>query len=96
MTKSERATILKAAVPGIAFLIFLVLTFTVLPDNCSLLSNDLGPFHCHTIPLPDYCCTDDTSVNYARLIAIVGIGVTVGLTMHSIRNSDELVANGDK
>ena len=78
---------LKLSIPAIIFLLTIVLIVILLPDGCSLLSNESGPFMCHTIPLPPGCCTDKLGVVLPRIIAVLGIGLTIGSTIYAIRNA---------
>lgn len=77
------------SIPAIILLLTIVLTAILLPDGCSLLSNESGPFMCHTIPLPPGCCTNERGVILPRIIAVLGIGLTIGSAIYAIRNASD-------
>lgn len=81
-------------IPGIILVITIILTAIILPEGCSLLSNEVGPFMCHTIPLGSGCCTDKLAVNYARIVAVIGIGLTIGSTIFVMRNDPDSSETG--
>jgi len=87
MTEDAREEAIRIGVPILLFIVFSVVTLFVLGPNCSLLSNDRGPFNCHTIPLADYCCTDQSCILYARFIFIFGLGLTAGSALYLNRNT---------
>ena len=55
----------------------IIVYFVIMPSNCELLSTDYGPQSCHTVPLPEYCCTDFRRANIAEALLIIGILVSL-------------------
>lgn len=69
------------------FLIGMAAAFTILPSNCSLLGNDPGPYFCHTLPTPDYCCTDFKSVPIAQVTAVLTTALSLGMILSATLSS---------
>lgn len=86
---------LKLAVPAFVLMLTLILAIVILPEGCSLFSNEGGPFMCHTIPPSPSCCTDKLTVNYARAIAIIGIGIAIGIAVFLNRSDSGDITDPD-
>jgi hypothetical protein len=64
--------------------------FAIMPSNCELFSSDYGPQSCHTIPLPEYCCTDFYHANIAPVILVFGMLLSLVLFWTRKRQIDEV------
>src|SRR5688572_19336573 len=68
----------------------LIAYFMIMPSNCELLSSDYGPQSCHTIPLPEYCCTDFRRSRIAGAVLIIGLLASLVLFWMRKRRNNEL------
>jgi hypothetical protein len=68
----------KILIPMAVFLMAIFIAIAILPANCSLVPQKESGFSCDDISAT-WCCVDDGRVGYARVIALFGLAVSLGL-----------------
>lgn len=86
LADKEKVNLRILTFPALLFLISLIISLMILPENCSLLENDPeGFWMCHTVPSD--CCPDTGRRLLARSVAFAGLGLALAPFIFAFLNS---------